>query len=302
VTLGDNQAVALCDALTDYLRDRRDDARRSVLIGALRDGGYLLEARLLERADGAIVKTVVDRDGGAWSGRRAWVGWQLPQQPRAGDIWLDTCELMPMLLLPRTLEFDASEYAPGVLERMTPFVSWLALRPVAAWQFASFLRLARIEPRRVQITPPIRPLDAERILACGEGAPVTSLLPGEVSLYAGWFGKGIARHEDWQAASGALSQAELDALWGPPHREWAGAVDEGLYAVVSPDTVTADIHAVLGDDEHLDKPDRLIFGELETPSDVAFRTAVSTQVGLLGAGSDPLSILDVEVVDGVERD
>jgi hypothetical protein len=71
---------------------------------------------------------------------------------------------------------------------------------------------------------------------------------------------------------------------------------------VSPDTVTADIHAALGDDEHLGKPDRLILGELETPSDVAFRTAVSTQVGLLGAGSDPLSILDVEVVDGVERD
>lgn len=294
--------MPLPDAFSAYLRDRRNDEARGMLAATLEGHGYRLEARLLERWGGELTETEVDLEGSPWSGRRAWVGSVLPPRPRAGDIWLDTCELTPMLLLPRKLDADPSEYAPGVLERLTPFVAWLALRPVATWQFVAFLDLARTVSRQVQIPPRVEPLDAERILAGrDDDAPVTSVMPEEARLYATWFGKGMPDREDWQAATAALSPEELAALWGSVGREWNGAVTEGVYAVVTPETIEIDPREVLDEDPPLHSADRILYGELETPSDVTFRTHVSTQVGLR-TGSDPLSILDVDVVDGADRD
>ncbi len=225
----------------------------------------------------------------------------LPQAPEAGDVWLDVCELTPMLLLPRAAPENPSDYAPGVLERLGPFVAWLSLRPVARWQLGGFLARARFAPRNVQITPPVRAFDPERLLAGEETDPVTAILPGEAILYASWFWKGLGGRDDWEAAGAALSAEELAALWGPLRREWAGSVTEGLYSVVTPDTVDVDPDDAYDEDPELTDPDRIVYGELETPADVGLRTHVNTQAGLRGGGADPLSILDVQVLDAVNR-
>ena len=291
----------LSDAFRRFLADRHDAAARSALADALEAAGHRFEAWLLARWDGGLTETEIDLEAFVWSGRRAWIGTVLPDAAQGGDIWLDVCELTPALLVPRRPPDDPSEYAPGVLERLTPFVAWLSLRPVARWQLAAFLSLARVGPRNVQITPPVRPLDPERLLAGAETEPATRLLPGEAGMYASWFGKGLAAREDWEHARAVLGAEELAALWGPLRREWNGSVVEGVYSVVTPDTVDADIRDLYDEDPDLEDPERIFYGELEAPDDVGMRTHVNTQVGLRAGGADPLSIFDVQLLDAVDR-
>jgi hypothetical protein len=299
--LGHTRSVRLTEAFRRFLRDRSDKAARGALVEALEAGGHRLEARLIAHWDGGLLATDIDLEGVAWSGRRAWVGPVLPDAPAAGDVWLDVCELTPMLLLPRQPPEDPSEYAPGVLERLTPFVAWLSLRPVGRWQVAAFMAEARFAPRRVQIAPPVRVLDPERLLAGDEAGPVTRILPDEAGLYASWFGKGLSSREAWQAAQAALTSEELVALWGPLRREWAGSVVEGVSSIVTPETADLDIRDAYDEDLGFSGPQRIFYGEFEAPADVGLRTHVNTQVGLRGGGTDPLAILDVQLLDAVDR-
>ena len=293
--------MALSANFEQYLRKRRSDATRRALAAALEADGYRLEAALLERCDEGMPITTVDIGDGVWDDRRAWVGTHLPESATTGDIWLDVCELTPMVLVPWHLDPpDPAEYAPGVLERLPAHVAWLALRPVLGWQFAAFLRVARTKRNRTRVRQRLKPLDGHRILADGEHAPVRSLMYEEAGLYATWFWKRTARRSDWQAAVAAFSHGEVAALWGPPHREWAGSVVEGIASVVSPDTVEADPHEALDDEEHWRRPDRILYGEFEAPPDVTTRTAVSIQSGL-GTGENPLSVLDIGLGDFVDR-
>jgi hypothetical protein len=293
--------VPLTDAFRRFQADRHDASVRRSLVDALEAGGHRLEARLLSRWDGRPMRTGIDLDDFVWSGRRAWIGPVLPHDAEAGDVWLDVCELMPMLLLPREPPDDPSEYAPGVLERLTPFVAWMGMRPVMRWQLGGMLALARVAPRRVQVTPPVRVLDRQRLLGGDETGAVTRMLPGEAGLHASWFWKGLATREDWQAARAALSPEELAALWGQPRREWNGTVTEGIYSVVTPDTVDVEPEDAYDADPDLSDPDRILYGEFEAPSDVTFRTHVNTQVGLQSGGADPLSFLDVQLLDAADR-
>lgn len=297
-----NDHVSLSLAYSRFLTDRYDTTARHQLVDALEAAGYRVEAYLLARWDGGVMLTEIRLDDVVWSGRRAWVGPVLPAQPEAGEIWLDVCELVPMLLLPREPPDDPSEYAPGVLERLTPFVSWLSMRPVERWQVAGLLSVARIAPREVQITSPVRPLDRERLLAGDETEPATRALPGEATLYATYFWKGLASREDWEAARAALVPEELAALWGPLRREWNGAVTEDIYSVVTPETIDVDPEEAYEEDPELRAPDRILYGEFEGPADVGFRTGINTQIGLRTGGGQQLAMLDVQLRDRADRD
>jgi hypothetical protein len=298
-----SEPVALSESFGRFLGDRYDAGARHALVDALEAAGHRLEARLLSRWDGGLMATEIDLEDFVWSGRRAWVGPVLPVEPEAGEIWLDVCELVPMLLLPREAPADPSEYAPGVLERLTPFVAWLSLRPVARWQLAGFLSQARLAPREVQVPPRARALDRERLLDGDEAAPVTAILPGETALYASYFWKGLGGRGDWEAARAALTREELAALWGPLRREWdSAAVTEGIFSVVTPDTVDVDPDDAYDEDPDLADPDRIVFGELEAPADTGFRTHVNTQIGLRAGSGNPLAILDVQLLDAVDRE
>src|SRR3954467_4906463 len=121
--------MSLSLAYISYLRDR-SDAAASALIGQLELNGYMLEGSLLHAyTRNPDSWTVIDVEGSAWSGRRAWLGPALPDDRRAGDIWFDALEIMPMILLP-----NLEDEEDAIQQSEPDLLSWMALRPVANWQ------------------------------------------------------------------------------------------------------------------------------------------------------------------------
>lgn len=71
--------------------------------------------------------------------KRVYVGPTPPDAP-AGAFWFDSCELSPMLLVPAYVyPEDRDQLAPEAEARLAKESSWLALRPVARFQYAAFL-------------------------------------------------------------------------------------------------------------------------------------------------------------------
>lgn len=245
---------------------------RAAMARALDARGYTAEATLL-RHHGEHGPDRLRLDHGAWAGRIAHVGPRVPVG-EAGDLWFDTCELSLMVLVPRPPE-EIAKLSPVHLARLTPFVSWLAVRPVARWQFAAFVDVARREPVAQAYQPPFALLDPARLATGDEAASATRLTCTEAGLYLFWFGKQMPAQDDWQAATRALPAAP----WGEPPREWAGEsyFAEELMVAVSPTTVDTDPREAMDVD---DPAARMIYGEWDAPDDVTFRSAVSTQVGL----------------------
>jgi hypothetical protein len=295
--------AGLAGCFTDYLASGCAPRQAVRLASALRADGYRLEAAVLSGNAGATV----DVPGSPWNGRRLWTGTQLPSTAQAGDVWLDTCLLTPMLLVPYE-DLESDEDSPSdLLERITPCIGWIDLRPVQRWQFAAFLRLARLTPREVQLDPPLQLLDPRRLLQGAEAeveveveleteataevevevevemekASVTNLTLDEARLCANWFGKAVCHLTAWQAARAFLPAAGMHALWGEPSREWAGVLDEGVHMVVSPKTIDADPYAEADAVTPPPLENRMLFGDWAHPPGVTFRTYVPTQLGLL---------------------
>ena len=235
--------MPLTDTFTAYLRGR---AGRDDMADALAGSGHRLEAELLVRGN---------------SDRR-WVGLALPTAAEPGDVWLDTVELMPMVLYAR----DSGE----------PF-GWLALRPVERWQFGAFLNVAPWSGSTRRIGD-VKPMDARRLLAGDEHAPITHVLRDEASVYAMWFGKSIPHRVDWQLAAEALGPGELDRMWGPV-REWADAEYDGAYRVVDAELIDFD-----PDD---DDPTSLVLHWTEAPADVGFPRSSARSPGSTRRRSRP---------------
>src|SRR5436190_23146837 len=70
------------------------------LSARLESSGLLLEAQLLApyAVEGSGRRIV---EGGPWAGRVAHLGPRPPEAALAGELWLDTCELAAMILVPR---------------------------------------------------------------------------------------------------------------------------------------------------------------------------------------------------------
>jgi hypothetical protein len=214
---------------------------------------------------------------------------------------MDTVEMMPMLLVPDEKPDPNERYSPGALARFMPYRAWMAMRPVANWQFQAFLDSAKLVRRPVQVGPPFQLFDAKRILRGSETDPVTGVLCDEAFLYANWFRKVVCGQYEWRAAARLLKPEELQRLWGPVRCEWADRFNEGVNAVVCPDTVNLDWVDEYDGEESRIESSRIFYGEWDAPGDVTFRTAVSHETGLLRYPSgDPLSPLDVELVEFVE--
>ena len=234
-------ALQLTQAYTRYLRKREG---LTELIAALRTAGYELEASLLD------TQPAVE----PWTGHRTHVGPTLPADAKPGDIWMDTVELVPMVLVP----FEDTDEP----------ILWLAMRPVARWQFAAFLKASRRSwGRRMH---KIDPFDHRR-LDGPELEPVTRVTHEEASIYAHWFGKLTASRVDWQLTKAFLPEAQFAALWGPV-REWAAYDYDDEPGVIEPENV--DLEDVL------DNAPELLFGTLDPLEDVSFRTHVHLQIGI----------------------
>jgi hypothetical protein len=274
--------ATLASLFTDYLASGRAPRPTAQLASVLQERGYPLEAAALAGTSGSRV----DVAGSPWNGRRLWTGTQLPAGAQAGDVWLDTCQLTPTVLVPYEEASRGEDLPSDLVEPVTTCIGWIDTRPVQEWQLIAFLTLARLTEREVQLDPPIRLLDRQRVLHGHEQASVTELTPDEARLCANWFGKAVCHLTAWQAASAFLPAAVMLSLWGEPAREWAGSFEEGLNIVVSPSTIDADPSDEADADEPLPADKRMLFGEWARPKDVTFRSYVHTQIGLLTEPSE----------------
>ena len=292
----------LTEAYFRYLQNRQDHSAQAALLAQLADARYGLEADLF----GQYIEhglSVVNLAHGLWAGRRASIGLELPSTAQVGDLWFDLLEMTAMILLPAEGPEPGEVYAPEALARMSPFHGWMAVRPVANWQYATFLMLAKIGARQVQLPSTLRTLDVARILKGDQTDPVTGLTCAEALLYARWFGKGLCGQEEWQATARLLPRAVWEALWEPLRREWAGSVQESVCAVVSRENYDQDWYEIEGDDFDRPPEHRTLFAEDDPQYGVGFRTRVLSQFGLLRTpGSDPASMLNVELLEVLQRE
>ncbi len=250
-----SRSTVLTDRLIEYLR--AGAVRPRELAAALRAAGARHEGALLEREGWQA--------GDGW--QRVFVGRRPPGDATPGDVWLDSVEVMPMVLVEAPTYRDDSPTRPV----------WLAIRPVMRWQFRAFAAAAPIVGRTVQVELPIKPLDPAR-LAGDELAPITSITEGEAELYALWFGKVPGMRYAWRGAPQALGDRAA-SLWMPGLREWTGercSFDEGLRVRIGPDDVDLD-----PDDDYIamvreDAELRTLVGEAAHEPTTGMRTAIGT--------------------------
>lgn len=276
--------MSLTEAYIYYLADRGGRARIDAMIAALAQAGRHLEARLLgEHAGTGRDELLVQYPSTPLLGRRAWISSQFPARAAAGDVWLDTCELSLMLLVPR--EPLPEPEGPPLPHNYPPLLSWLATRAVARWQYRGFLEHASIAPRDAPV-PPLTPFDRERTAGEPDTAPATGITRSEAMAYARFFGKTLADLGDWQAARAQLAEPVLHALWATgPMREWvayACTSDADRAVLATPATLDMDPDEALeAEDEGRPSDVPVLFGPWDHFDDVGFRSAVRVQSGLL---------------------
>lgn len=242
---------SLAATFADYLRGGA--VRPGPLADALRNVGMRIEGTLLERE--------------GWHGDDEWsrvfVGRRPPRDAAPGELWLDSVEVMPMVLVEEP-----------TWRRDTPIRPvWLAVRPVARWQFLAFVETAPFVRRVVQTELPVKMFDRARLVG-EEQTPITSILPAEAELYAHWFGKVSTTRDAWQGAARTLGPRAA-SLWYPGLREWIGELcsfDESLRARIGPAEVERhpddDYIAMREDDQEL----RMLVGEATFETDTGLRT------------------------------
>jgi hypothetical protein len=251
--------MSVAAAFAAYLRD---PASYGNLVHELDSAGLNGQAAFLRafQADGAV-----SADGGElgpeWTGRRCALGIAPPQEAVDGDLWFDPVEVAVMILVPRPSRQYAAWPLP-VQQRMTRFVSWLAIARTTAWQVRGWTDAASAE---VEI--PAELADTE---------PATGLSGWEANAYAAYFGKSLADAFDWQAVAAMGSEAAR--LWPDNSSELIGYVGEGEVSVLSKDRA---LSADEDDEEDANGEDNGFLADATPLPGVAFRTHISSQLGLL---------------------
>lgn len=264
--------MSLSELYIDLLRTR-DPSRGSALAGAIR-ASRPLEAHLLDRfaREGTGSITVGE---GNWRGRTAWIGPQLPKTSEAGQLWLDTIELTAMVSVAR--EPPGADWHPDAIKRWTPLVGWLALHPVAVWQYRAYLTMAKVpDAASMRISR-----DAE------ETSPVTRVTGAEALSFADWMGKQLPSQLLWQGARGMLTDS-FDQMWGTSGKEWFGypEPDEDEATALSRQTLDADPYEERDAPRRLAPARRMLYGYRDSSPEIGFRTAVLDGIGLLTSQSN----------------
>lgn len=263
----------LSAAFARYVVDR---AQIGVLRTALDHAGLSAAAALLEEASSLTADADTGREvdganvGPAWTGHSCWVGTTPPSDAEPGSLWFDPADLSVMLLVPRPAEEFAS-WPAAVQERMTALVGWVAIEPMAGWQVTGWAVASGAD------------------VVVHDGLDAATGLSGQDALRCSrFFGKSLAGRVAW-AAIYNLGEAAASQLWpvdGGP--ELMGYVGEGQVLVLDrPSAVRPDDDA---DDDYDDEaapiaPQPGRYEEVEDLTGVAFRTAVSSQHGMLARGS-----------------
>ncbi|HEY5959677.1 MAG TPA: hypothetical protein VIV60_24145 [Polyangiaceae bacterium] len=268
------------------------------LISTLSRHGYETESQLLAAyVDAGLRTTNLPQGPALWDGRCVHMGPQLPAA-EPGMLWFDTVELSLMVLLPGT---PLEEFAPEARHRFSPCRNWLALRPVACWQYAAFLDVAPISVSCPNLPIGVRLLDEARLIGGAETLPILHATPMECSIYRGWFGKRIVDRWDWIDAQ-RLFGPVATSLWTAGTREWTGNIPEiDVFAAIEYTEIEFDDRDAFDVEEERSPPpeERRFFGPYEVPlGGAAFRSTVDPRTGLLGG---PVHLDGLELRRSVTR-
>lgn len=250
----------LAELFTRHLR--APERSSGALVDALAAAGFAAESGAL--ATWCARRTEYVESSGPWSGTPIHVAATPPAGAQPGALWFDVAALALAVQCGR---------------------AWLDTRPAMRWQMRAFLDVAPRAPREVQVAPPYRALDPERLVVGGELERVTSVTAGESTLFAIWFGKGLPHLYDWQAAQEAVPAARLRAMWSFGPKEWTSAKldsDEAARVFVTPSTIDWSPDEV--EEDELERPEAqraMLRGEWTRDREIGFRTAVLLQTGLV---------------------
>jgi hypothetical protein len=283
-----------------YLLNRTSTEIQESLVKSLLQHGYRLEAHLAsiyfnDRQD----TTEIQLDGCIWSGRKAWIGSMLPVNANPGDIWMDTIEMISMIFIPVPRE-EVAEWSEQLLQRRggDTNYAWISLRPVAKWQFQTFLQLAVRETYEPQVPPPFPVMDLDRIIDGNNMySDAVNIIREEASIYALWFNKMTNSPVGWEYAYRFLNKEEFNFLWGVTKKEWINYfVDETTSSICTPETFIFDISEYLEseDPEKIKLAKSLTCNEWNFFHDVTFRTVVSSQIGLIEKAESSVNIGDIK--------
>lgn len=266
--------VDLTRAYADYLRHPEAEDARTGLVDALGRSEALTERDLLAHfAQHGESDLIITEPASPFLGRRAWVGPSLPARAAAGDIWYDTVEAMPMVLVPRE-----PHPGPAARERYPALLAWLACRPVAAWQFAGCRALDGDIPQAAVTT--------------GDSSQAAvGVTRAEAAAYAQRFGKMLSEHLTWQAVPYLLPPSVIEMMWEGIAREWSrlrSDVEDDLALVVPRDAFETDPDDVLESRRDDASPDEdqgsapvFALPPDTRASDLGLRTTVLIQTGFV---------------------
>jgi len=178
-----------------YLEHELDPSQGGRLARALLEV-YPIEGRLLEAhvERGPGRHTIDDRGTPVV----VHTGAAPPMKAEIGAVWFDTCELVRMVLLGNYVDPETlGQLAPSARATLQPSLGWMALRPVAGWQFEGFLDVTQV------VASPnsrFQPLDRSRIVRVPEIDPVHHVNCTEADLYGAWFGKTTRKSDRFRCA------------------------------------------------------------------------------------------------------
>lgn len=231
----------------------------------LSEEGELLRAFSLHGAGTYSFRSATLPGGEAFVGAR-------PPIASPGAWWMDSCDLsLNILLAPYVDPGDWEVMTEEARQRAKRSLTWFAVRPVAVYQYLTFLEVAPIEyaPGKSSVQ------EMFDVASAGGISPITSLTVHAASLYLYWYGKTFSSDEDWMSIGQMLDIAP----WSSVPREWSGESGfNSAYAVaISANTFRTD-PADTEDEQDPDK--RMLFGESEARSDTTFRPVVRLAYGL----------------------
>lgn len=252
----------------DYLDSKQDIELGKKLCKTLYQAGFKEESRVLNDYFNDGVKTNI------WKDRHCSVGPKLPFEVEVGDIWFDTVELMPMLLVPHP-ETDSKNRQ-----------CWIASHPVYVWQFKTFLKLANWHAIKEYFMNVSDLMSLERFDKMNCMAYVTNLYHEEAVAYAHWFGKYLCGQFELEAARKFFNGEEFHQLLPSNLRLWDESecsLSEFVRIAVNKDTIDKISEEEFEQWEKIkgSKSNSLLVAEWERSDDISFSTTVPLQVGLI---------------------
>jgi hypothetical protein len=261
--------MSLYELYVDLLRTRNQRCALA-LADALR-ASRPLEAHLLDSfvREGTGPVTV---DEGSWRGRTAWIGPQLPKITEAGQLWMDTAELIVMISVAR--EPPGADWHPEAIKRWTPLAGWLSLHPVAVWQHHAYLTTAHPSAPVATVHRILRDVE--------ETAAVTRLTGPEAFGFADWMGKELPSQFLWQSVHATMGET-FDRLWGASSKEWCEypEPDNDEAIALSRQTLNLDPSEERDADQSPPPAQRMLYSCNDWSPEIGFRTAVHHEIGLL---------------------